>query len=466
MLSCIVCIDAKNGISKNNSIPWHIKDDMHYFKMITSFHKRLNGKNVVIMGRNTYENIGMPLSNRINIVLSKTKINHENVLTIDTIENALKYIELNLTPENIFVIGGKSLYEHFINNNLVENIYINKIEHDYDCDIHLNLNLSNYKIDSEDSKRIEDTKNNIITKIKMSHYKLKHNNTDEHQYLNIMKKIKEKGHYRNTRNGYTYSLFGEHMSFDLSDNKFPLLTTKKMAIKNIFRELIFFIRGETNSKLLENQGCNIWKDNTTKEFIEKTGLTYDEKDMGAMYGFQWRHFNAKYIDCHTDYSNKGIDQLKEVIELLQHDKYSRRILMTTYNPQQAKQGVLYPCHGLTVQFGIEDDNKLSCHMYQRSGDWFLGIPFNIASYAFLTIILCKLLGFKAGKLYMSFGDVHLYEEHMEAVETQLKRNTYEFPKIHIKKHINSIEDIENLTTEDYEIIDYNHHEQIKAQMIA
>jgi thymidylate synthase len=284
-----------------------------------------------------------------------------------------------------------------------------------------------------------------------------------------MNKIIKQGHYRQTRNANTFSIFGCHMCFDLQNNILPLLTTKKMFTRGILEELLFFLRGETNSKILEEKKVNIWKSNTTREFLDNNNLShYTEGDMGPMYGFQWRHFNAEYNGCDKDYSGKGIDQLEEVVKDLQYNKYSRRILMTTYNPRQAKQGVLYPCHGIVVQFGIEDDNKLCCHMYQRSADYALGVPFNITSYAFLVHILCSILKTKncnyiAGKLYMSFGDVHLYENHVEAAKMQLERTPFLFPELRIKKEILNFQDIKS---DDFEIINYKSHDKLNFEMVA
>ena len=190
-------------------------------------------------------------------------------------------------------------------------------------------------------------------------------NLEEQHYLNLMNNIITKGHNRQTRNSKTWSLFGNHMEFDLTDGKFPLLTTKKMFLRGIFEELKFFLLGKTDTKVLEEKGVNIWKGNTCKEFIDSLKLPYCEGDMGPMYGFQLRHFGAEYDGCKYDYTNKGFDQFKLVLDTLKKDKYSRRIMMTTYNPAQVHLGVLPPCHGITVQFGVEGENNLCCHMYQR-----------------------------------------------------------------------------------------------------
>ena len=210
--------------------------------------------------------------------------------------------------------------------------------------------------------------------------------------------------------------------------------------------------------------------------------------MGPMYGYQWRHFNAQYENSQSDYTNMGYDQLLDVIKLIKEDPFSRRILMTSYNPAQAKFGVLYPCHGISIQFYVEDNNSnfnLNCLMNQRSGDAFLGIPFNISSYALLVYMLCNHINctggiihnqqnykINPGKLMMIFCDIHIYEQHIDAVNKQIERIPYNFPQLRINYEIKNFNNtneegsINNLEFKDLEIINYNSYDSIKAQMIA
>ena len=288
----------------------------------------------------------------------------------------------------------------------------------------------------------------------------------EDHYLKIMSDLIYNGDYRMTRNGFTYSSFGKSLSFDIS-NSFPLLTTKKVFFRGIIEELLFFLRGQTNSKILEEKGVNIWKPNTTQEFIKSRNLSYEEGDMGPMYGFNWLHFGAKYQDCKTDYTNKGFNQIEQVIKLLKEDPFSRRIIMTTYNPEIAEEGVLYPCHGIVVQFYVHQKNNkyyLSCSMTQRSADIACGVPYNIASYAALVYILCKHLGdeYVPDQLIINFGDVHLYEEHLNEALIQINRIPNEFPKLEIKE----FKKIEELTYDHFILTDYTHHAPIKYIMKA
>lgn len=292
----------------------------------------------------------------------------------------------------------------------------------------------------------------------------------EQQYLNLLKDILDNGHYRKTRNGNTYSLFGKHLEFNLK-NGFPLLTTKKMFLRGIFEELSFFLKGQTNSKILENKNVNIWKENTSRKFLDSVNLShYEEGDMGPMYFYQIYNFNAPYKGCGSIPEN-GFNQWEQVIHLLRTDKYSRRIIMTTYNPLQANEGVLYPCHGIVIQFAVERENELCCHMYQRSCDTFLGEPYNIASYSLLTLILCQFLNdtsttdfrFVPGKLCISLGDCHIYENHVDAVRSQLTKDPYEFPLLEIQ---GPITDMTQLDFTCISLINYKCHPGIKAEMIA
>ncbi len=295
---------------------------------------------------------------------------------------------------------------------------------------------------------------------------------DERGYLDLLKEIIYTGDYRETRNAKTFSLFGRTLKFDLKE-KYPLLTTKRTFFRGVIEELIFFLQGKTNSKLLEEKGINIWKGNTSKEFIKKMGFEYEEGDMGPMYGFNWSHFGAEYKGMNHQYSDdEGYNQIKKVLELIKSDPHSRRILFTTFNPQEAEKGVLYPCHGLISQmYCIEKDGfkYLSLNTYQRSADAFLGLPFNIASYGALVYLFCKILGpeYKPGELIINLGDLHIYENHVEQCLEQISRKGYQFPKLNIKDFkMQSLGDFSKLKYEDFELIDYKCHNTIKADMVA
>jgi thymidylate synthase len=304
-------------------------------------------------------------------------------------------------------------------------------------------------------------------------------NHEEEQYLQLIKNILDNGYIENGRNGKTKSIFGNSMRFSLKNGKIPILTTKKVAWKTCLRELLWFIRGETDNKILQKQGVHIWDANGSREFLDSRGLQlYPENMLGPIYGYQWRYFNANYncfngkrlfnpdepdIYSKTKYFT-GIDQLQQIIDALKdpEQRTSRRLVMSAWNPVQLDQMALPPCH-ILCQFNVHDENKLSCALYQRSVDCVLGEPFNIASYSFLTHLLAKHCGLEAYELVYFMGNCHIYEEHMEGIKTQLQREPYPFPSVSIKELRDSIDDYQ---VEDFEIHNYQHHSPIKFEMIA
>lgn len=283
---------------------------------------------------------------------------------------------------------------------------------------------------------------------------------NEQVYLDTLKDILNTGEYRKTRNSETLTKFSIKMDFDISES-FPLLTTKKMFWKGIVEELIWFIKGNTNSKDLEANGVNIWKANSSREFLDENKLfNYEEGDCGPIYGFQWRHFGTSYKGYSYNYNGLGIDQLENCIKLIKQDPTSRRIFMSAWNPIQLDEMCLPPCH-VSYQFYVS--NELSCIMYQRSGDMFLGIPFNIASVSLLVYIIASITHTKPGKVSIVIGDAHIYENHIDQVKLQLSRTPYDAPKLKIDKKYNNIDDYKY---EDFEIEGYEYHHAIKAEMIA
>ena len=293
---------------------------------------------------------------------------------------------------------------------------------------------------------------------------------EEYQYLNLIHDILENGVTEEGRNGVTKSIFGASMIFSLTDGKIPILTTKRTAWKTCFKELLWFIRGDTSNEKLREQGVHIWDCNASREFLDSRGLyTNVEGDLGPVYGHQWRHFNAPYKGCSADYSGKGIDQLDEIIKVLKNPdpnvRNSRRLVLSAWNPCQLDEMALPPCHVL-MQFNVSDGNKLSCALYQRSGDVGLGVPFNIASYSALTHIIAKHTGLVAHEFVYHLGNAHIYEEHIEALREQLCRRPYEFAKIEINETNDNREKVDNYHIEDIKLVEYKSHETIVMKMIA
>jgi dihydrofolate reductase/thymidylate synthase len=485
----VLAFDSNYGIGNNTSgkyIPWKLSKDMKRFREITEGKNvNVDKKNAIIMGRLTADTFRKPLKNRFNVVITSKKDyrKDEGFESYDNFNTALKDMK-NREVKNVFVIGGSKLVEKAINNTYFKGAYITFIQNSYNCEIRLSNDvikkLDYCHVDNKNTHREYDM--NINKYINYDFIDLTYHNEEEIQYLNLLEKIINNGNYRETRNAKTYSLFGERLVFDL-DNGFPLLTTKKMFVRGIFEELLFFLRGDTDTKILEDKNVKIWHGNTTKEFIEENNKDLQEYDMGPMYGFQWRHFNAPYKTSKDNYDNLGVDQLRDVIDKLVKDPHSRRILLTTYNPAQSEQGVLYPCHGLTIQFYVEDSKRISLQMYQRSSDTFLGIPFNITSYATLLHIIVNLVNnnkdrtheedYRPGRVIMILGDVHIYSDkekgdHLDIVKKQISRrdNTYKFPKFEITKKLETLEDLNKLEVSDMIVSDYVCNSGLKAKMVA
>jgi thymidylate synthase len=287
-------------------------------------------------------------------------------------------------------------------------------------------------------------------------------NKNEIIYLNALKDIMENGEYRKTRNSGTYSKFSIKLDFDISES-FPLLTTKKMYMKGILHELLWFIKGDTNSKNLESNDVNIWKGNSSRTYLDSVNLHMNEEgDCGPIYGFQWRHFGTPYRGFKYNYSGLGVDQLQNCIDLIRKDPMSRRIFMSAWNPSQLENMCLPPCH-VSYQFYVSHKYELSCIMYQRSGDMFLGIPFNISSVSLLVYIIASITHTKPGKISIVIGDAHIYENHIEQVKLQCSRTPYNPPKLKIDKKYNNIDDY---VYEDFMIEDYEYHPAIKAEMVT
>lgn len=277
------------------------------------------------------------------------------------------------------------------------------------------------------------------------------------QYHDLLKHVLENGNQKGDRTGTgTKSVFGYQMRFDLSKG-FPMITTKKLHLKSIVYELLWFLKGDTNIKYLQENGVRIWN-----EWADEKG------DLGPVYGHQWRNWN-----------NEDIDQIKEVVDTLKNNPNSRRMLVTAWNPgvlpdtsvsfsENVANGkaALPPCHAF-FQFYVsspdpskgEKKGKLSCQLYQRSADIFLGVPFNIASYALFTMMMAQVCGYEPGDFIHTFGDAHIYDNHMEQVELQLSRELRPLPKMIINPEV---KDIFNFNFEDFTLVDYNPHPHIKG----
>lgn len=260
------------------------------------------------------------------------------------------------------------------------------------------------------------------------------------QYLNLLEHIQEKGTFKGDRTGTgTQSVFGYQMRFDLEEG-FPMITTKKLHLKSIVHELLWFLAGDTNVKYLQDNGVRIWN-----EWADEAG------ELGPVYGKQWRSWASP--------SGETIDQIQQVIDTLKNNPDSRRIIVNAWNVADLPSMALSPCHAL-FQFYVAD-GKLSCQLYQRSADCFLGVPFNVASYALLTMMIAQVCDLGLGDFIHTFGDAHLYSNHLEQTKLQLSRTPRALPKMNINPEVKSIFDFK---FEDFELVDYNPYPHIKAKV--
>jgi thymidylate synthase len=451
MYEIITACTKNYGIGKDNDLPWHCPEELRLFRDKTR-------DSIIVCGRKTTDNLPS-LPNRI--VYTVSKRNGSLELQLDTLRTTYPH-------KNIFIAGGGEIYDYTFRKlpHLVCKLHISIMKEDIACDTYITeFKKSEWVI-------LEEYDYPTFT-----HYVLKYD-PREAQYTDLIRSIPRT--FRTTRNAETASVFGKTLKFDLSDGSFPLLTTKKMFFRGVIEELLFFIRGHTDSKLLESRGVNIWRPNTTREFLDSNGFQNRKEGlMGPMYGFQWRSFNCMYDEetgeklsegvdqprSGVDQPLSGVDQLQNVIELIRTDPTSRRIILTSFNPRQAWQGVLYPCHSLIVQFYVNDQNTLDMSCYNRSQDLFLGTPFNIASSALLLMLIAKVTDKKVGTLHMSLGDVHLYKSHYDTALIQAERVPYPFPKLTFRD-VKTLEDIEGMTYGDFNLERYQSHSALKAEMIA
>lgn len=512
----IVAIDSDNGIGKNNTLPWNIPVDKKFFRAVTTENFGTGAMNICVMGRKTWDSIPdayRGLDKRITFVLSLTMneetLNEQNktksevylIKSIAGIFDKVRALKEEVQDGqkrkigSVFICGGASIYEMVAKRSFkirIDEMYLTEIVKSYDCDVFLPresfLFLSSLQNQNRNYFKTKDltTGEMVYTSFTISYYSKNGStkvpfNEEEKAYLVILKKLIHEGTSKMGRNGITYSKFVEHMSFNLAKS-FPLYTTKKLNPFNIAEEMLFFLSGKTDTKLLEAKGIFLWKKNTSADFLKQMGLPWREGDMGPMYGFVWRHFGAEYKGCDENYDGKGFDQVEYCLNLLKRDPFSRRIIMTSFDAVNAPKGVLYPCHGIHIQFYVEEDHEsemkvirlLSCSVSIRSNDWCVGHPYNVASYAFFVHFFCYALNndvnydgpkYKPAKLDFHICDVHLYDQHLENAMIQCTREPLLFPTLKIKDKVegatNLFPSYDNLILENYK-----HYGFLKFEMIA
>jgi dihydrofolate reductase/thymidylate synthase len=503
LIACIINYKNKLAIGRNNELLCKLKHDMSFFKHITTNDTDANAdtsklnKNVVIMGRKTWFSIPQtyrPLSNRINIVLTNNKtllktndISYKNINKLNSLNNPvvfLTYVQFldfyKRFNANVFVIGGSEIYNLFLKNTnstlkpstiYFTEVFNYKIDKSFEPDSFLDPLDETYKLISISEKKHD---NNQKLHYRFLKYKwAEHSISQEHKYLDFCQYILKHGNERVDRTGIgTISSFGHHITFDIS-NTVPLLTTKRIPWKHVIEELLWFIRGDTDAKILQNKGIKIWDGNTSRQFLDSRGLHhYEEGVLGKGYGWQWRFFGADYNQKFADTSNienvldiGGFDQLEYIINELRTNPYSRRILMSYWNPPDFNETSLLPCH-YSCQFYVEEHGSqryLNCLFNMRSNDMFLGNPFNIFSYAVLTYILAIKCDMNPGKLIYSIGDAHIYKNHIKQMETQLLRKPYSQPVLIVNPDV-KYKLWNEININDFEIIGYFPYPSIKAEM--
>ncbi|VVA99296.1 unnamed protein product [Arabis nemorensis] len=493
----VVAATKEMGIGKDGKLPWNLPTDLKFFKDITLTTSDSSKKNAVVMGRKTWESIPIkhrPLSGRLNVVLTRSGgfdiANTENVVTCSSVDSALDLLAAPpycLSIERVFVIGGGDILREALNRPSCDAIHLTEIDTSIDCDTFIpaidtsvyqpwysslpisenrlrfcftsyvrvksSVDESSEESNGSQSLQFDGKKFSFLPKMIFDQH-------EEFRYLNLVDDIISNGNVKNDRTGTgTLSKFGCQMKFNLR-RSFPLLTTKRVFWRGVLEELIWFISGSTSAKVLQEKGIHIWDGNASREYLDGIGLKErEEGDLGPVYGFQWRHFGAKYTDMHADYTGHGFDQLVDVIDKIKNNPDDRRIILSAWNPSDLKLMALPPCH-MFAQFYVAD-GELSCQMYQRSADMGLGVPFNIASYSLLTCMLAHVCDLVPGDFTHVIGDAHVYRNHVRPLQEQLQNPPKPFPVLKInpqKKHIDSF------VAADFDLIGYVPHKKIEMKM--
>jgi len=570
----IACVDANNGIGRNNSIPWHIPEDLQWFKSQTEYC-------AVIMGRKTFESIGsMPLPRRTNIVVSRTlsdmgnessndtssgdinsnqktvdeqsindktideqsndksvddktdeKTNEPNMRESGAIVNhtsrrVIKVPDLQsalaaASTHTVWVIGGGTLYEEAIRHPACESLVITRLSGNYNCDAFFPpipssmfghgepcAMISHNTTSSRDSSSHDD---NLIYPV----YEYTRCNASETAYLDLLRRTLAEPLSDNRTSISTHSRFAEMLRYPLRDgfgrNIIPLFTTKFVPFRIVYEELLWFLRGGTNTQYLEEKKVKIWTLNSTREFLDNAGLHgYQPGELGPIYGHQWRNFNAPYKsladvddDVDKDVDKDDVDkdddkytpddgddvddvndayirdQIARVIHDIKTNPFSRRHVVSAWNPLQINEMALPPCHLMfifNVKAGGNGDgsgdnncnNILNCHLTIRSNDLFLGHPFNVASYAALTHMIAKICDLTPGELVITMVDAHIYANHDEAIRKQITRTPLSYPLVKFSDRIIAMDDlsIDDFESGDLSVENYEHLGRIAAPMVA
>lgn len=463
----VAYIERIRGIGRDGQLPWgnKLKLDMERFKKITTDTDRApcsHYQNAVVMGRKTWDSLPTkPLPKRLNVVISRSpKPDGAEGNWFKTVDSAFEWLYAQETVYKIFVIGGEEVYKQTMHR--LDGIFTTVVMSDVfneGCDAFF-PEIDPFYFKTIPGRR-EITSDEGVWCVSKTYFARDPKEWNETQYLDLVRDVLDHGVVKTDRTGVgTKSVFGRTMRFSLRDGVVPLLTTKRVFWRGVVEELMWFISGSTDAKDLSKRDVTIWDANGSRAFLDKLGFTNrKEGDLGPVYGFQWRHFGAEYVDCNSNYDGQGVDQLKELIETIKTNPDSRRMILSAWNPTAIPQMVLPPCH-VMAQFYVSG-KTLSCQMTQRSADMGLGVPFNIASYALLTHLIARCCGLKTGELVHVMGDCHVYLNHVSALEEQLKRQPRPPPKIRFRTDAT---DIDEFTSTDFELVGYDPHPSIKMEM--
>jgi dihydrofolate reductase/thymidylate synthase len=497
----IVCAHSfpEFGIGIKGQLPWLLKGDMLNFKTITTSQ---NGLNFVVMGRRTYDSLPYsvrPLHNRINIIITNDAFLLENnnvppytwYTTWSDLQSTLtkkfNEYECQNAKKDVYIIGGAEIYKLALDTLEITTVYITEVYYNdkktdssyitfdtyfpsYDstswCHGPNNVTLALCSV----SKFYNEKGINYRYLVYKSHMPpgYEWQSEESRQYLRIMQDILDRGDERVDRTNIgTLSLFHTVQRYDLADT-FPLCTTKRMFFRAIFEELSLYISGRTDNKILQDKDIHIWDGNTTREFLDKRGLShYPEGDMGETYGFNFRHYGASYTTCKDVIpldGSVGYDQIANIIHLLKTEPASRRMIINLWNPATQHNAALPACL-MMYQFHVNMQRKtLNCQLYLRSSDYFLANNWNACTGALLVHMLCMIEGIDLipGELIIVTGDTHLYKSHLHQVRENLSRKPYPFPALEIKGGKRM--ELTDFTFNDLRLVGYKTHPRISADM--
>ncbi|KAK6946274.1 Dihydrofolate reductase domain, partial [Dillenia turbinata] len=488
----VVAATPDMGIGKEGKLPWRLPSDLKFFKDLTISTSDSGKKNAVIMGRKTWESIPTeyrPLPGRLNVVLTRSGsfdiATAENVVICGSMASALELLAASpycLSIERVFVIGGGQILREALNAPGCDAVHITEIETNIECDTFIppidssifqpwyssfplvenNIRFSfvtyvrvkNSTAESpgqsngqtvsskSDSVKFEANKFSFLPKMIFERH-------EEYLYLRLVEEIISSGSLKDDRTG----------TDEVQSTK--IIPTFDHQGIGVVEELLWFISGSTNAK---EKGIHIWDGNASRDYLDGQVLSTmkfiglvdrEEGDLGPIYGFQWRHFGARYIDMHADYTGQGFDQLLDVIDKIKNNPDDRRIILSAWNPSDLKMMALPPCH-MFAQFYVAN-GELSCQMYQRSADMGLGVPFNIASYSLLTCMIAYVCELVPGDFVHVLGDAHVYRTHVRPLEEQLQKLPKPFPILKINSQKKNID---SFVASDFKLIGYDPHEKI------